>query len=100
MVTVAMLGVLLATSRSGLVLHCLGRAPKVVRITDVQPLKADTESTRRNLGLAPLHRDDRIVWVHDHRNPCGSRAHIEVQQFFSEGGEPVKLAVGEPSLSD
>jgi hypothetical protein len=48
-------------------------APKVVRITDVQPLKADTESTRRNLGGAALHRDDRIVWVHDHRNPCGSR---------------------------
>src|SRR5438105_4521012 len=58
----------------GLVLHCcLECAPKVVHIADVQPLKADTESTCGDPGLAPLHRDDRIVWVHDHRDPGGSR---------------------------
>src|SRR5215475_783999 len=58
----------------GLVFHCrVECTPKVTHVADVQPLKTDTESTRRRLGLAPLHRDNRIVGVHDHSDPFGSR---------------------------
>src|SRR5262249_29665176 len=46
---------------------------EIISIPHFQPLELKTEPICRGLGVAPLRRDDRIAWVHDHGNACGAR---------------------------
>jgi len=58
-----------------LILHCINRknAPFLFFPHDRGRHQPNTKAARCSLGLPPLRRDDGIVWVHNHGDPCGCR---------------------------